>query len=327
MTNESEVMALRARVAAVEGLLEEHERAASAHVGRMEAVVAELSARTRSFEATMRSLADGVIVCDTEGSFLHFNEAAEAILGIGATDVGMKGWSETYGCFHADGVTLYASEDLPLARAARGEVVDRTEIFIRHSRKPAGTWIEVNARTIFDEEGERVGAVIVFRDISERKLHLLEMERKLAAEREKNDALDRLRLAVRELSTPILEVWDEILAMPVIGVVDSKRAAEMMERVLGEVIEQKARFVILDVTGVQVLDTATADHLLKIVRAVELLGAKCALTGIRPAVAQTLVELGVGFGSLVTQRNLKHGLRTCLQWKARDREQDSALLR
>jgi rsbT co-antagonist protein RsbR len=151
--------------------------------------------------------------------------------------------------------------------------------------------------------------------LSEQKRHEREMEEKLLAEREKNEALERLRLTVQELSTPILEVWDEILALPVIGVVDSKRAGEIMDRLLCAVAEHQCRFVILDVTGVDVLDTLTADHLLRIVRAVELLGARCALTGIRPSVAQTLVELGVEFGSLVTLRSLKHGIRMCMRWK------------
>ncbi len=142
-----------------------------------------------------------------------------------------------------------------------------------------------------------------------------EMAQKLAAEREKNETLERLRVAVHELSTPILEVWDGVLALPLIGVVDSKRAAQVMETLLDAVVKMRGKYVILDVTGVDVLDTATADHLLKIVRAVELLGARCVLTGVRPSVAQTLVELGVSFGSLVTLRNLKHGLDRCLRWK------------
>jgi rsbT co-antagonist protein RsbR len=119
---------------------------------------------------------------------------------------------------------------------------------------------------------------------------------------------------VQELSTPILTLWEDVLALPVIGVVDSRRSAEMMERLLDEIVRSQSRFVIIDLTGVEVIDTSTADHFMKLVKAVGLIGARCVLTGIRPAVAQTLVDLDVNFGQLETLRNLKHGLRYCLRW-------------
>ncbi len=86
----------------------------------------------------------------------------------------------------------------------------------------------------------------------------------------------------------------------------------MMERVLRAVEDRQCRFVLIDITGVEVVDSATADQLLKMVRAVKILGARCILTGARSAVAQTLVSLGAELGSLLTLRNLKHGLRECL---------------
>ena len=88
----------------------------------------------------------------------------------------------------------------------------------------------------------------------------------------------------------------------------------MMERLLHEIVKNQARFVIIDLTGVEVIDTSTADHFMKLVKAVGLIGARCVLTGIRPAVAQTLVDLDVSFGQLETLRNLRHGLRYCLRW-------------
>ena len=150
-----------------------------------------------------------------------------------------------------------------------------------------------------------------------REAVVLELEEKnrslVASEREKNDALQRLRLAVQELSTPILELWDDVLALPIIGVVDSRRSSEIMERLLGEVVRRRSRFVIIDITGVELVDTSTADHFIKLVRAVELLGARCMLTGIGPAVAQTLVLLGVDLRALTTLQNLSQGLKECLR--------------
>jgi anti-anti-sigma regulatory factor len=127
------------------------------------------------------------------------------------------------------------------------------------------------------------------------------------------ETIKRQEYSIQELSTPILELWDDVVALPVIGVVDTRRSADIMERLLTEVSQKQARYVILDITGVEVVDTRTADHFIKVIKAAQLLGATCLLTGIRPAVAQTLVELGVDLGELATLRNLRDGLRECLR--------------
>ena len=121
------------------------------------------------------------------------------------------------------------------------------------------------------------------------------------------------QMAIQELSTPVLQLWTNVLAMPIIGVVDSRRSAEIMERLLSEITARQSRFVILDITGVEIVDTKTADHFIKVIRAAELLGTRCILTGIRPAVAQTLVEIGVDLSSIITLRTLQDGLHECLR--------------
>lgn len=140
-----------------------------------------------------------------------------------------------------------------------------------------------------------------------------------ASERAKSELVERLRVAVEELSNPILEVWDDVLVMPIIGLVDSRRAADMVLRLLAEVARTQASFVIVDLTGVEIVDTKTADHLMKLMRKVEIVGARCVLTGIRPAVSETLVDIGVDFGRITTLRNLKHGLREALRHKRTER--------
>ena len=135
------------------------------------------------------------------------------------------------------------------------------------------------------------------------------------------ETIHQQQVAIHELSTPILEVWDEVLALPVIGVVDTRRSAEIMERLLTGVVNLKARYVIVDLTGVEVVDTRTADHFLKVVRAAELLGARCIVTGIRPAVAQTMVDIGVDLSSITTLRSLRDGLRECIRMMAARRGQ------
>ncbi len=142
---------------------------------------------------------------------------------------------------------------------------------------------------------------------------------------EKLRIIERQREAIEELSTPILQVWDDILALPVIGVVDSKRSMDIMERLLAEIVARQSRFVILDITGVEVVDTKTADNFIKIIKAAELLGTKCILTGLRPAVAQTLVAIGVDLSSTITLRNLQEGLRECLRQLEKRRVANAAL--
>ena len=118
---------------------------------------------------------------------------------------------------------------------------------------------------------------------------------------------------IRQLSTPVLELWDGVLVLPIIGAIDQHRAGTMMEGLLTRLAATRARSVILDVTGVDALDAAAADHVLRVTRAAALLGAQCVLTGVRPAVADTLVGLGVGFSDLRAFRDLRAGLRHCLQ--------------
>jgi anti-anti-sigma factor len=133
------------------------------------------------------------------------------------------------------------------------------------------------------------------------------------------ETIAQQRRAIQELSTPILQLWEGILVLPVIGFVDSVRSQQVMERLLEEIVARQARHVIIDVTGVAVMDTQTADYFTKIFNSVRLLGAQCLLTGIRPAVAQTLVHIGVQLDQVTTRRNLQQGLQECLRVIERER--------
>lgn len=115
--------------------------------------------------------------------------------------------------------------------------------------------------------------------------------------------------ALRTMSAPVLRVWSGILAVPVMGGLDEHSASGLMDRQLHAIQGSETRHVILDLTAVETVDTHTADHLLRIVRAVELLGARVIISGIRPAVAQTIVAVGLDLGKLTIQRDLEGGLR------------------
>ena len=131
--------------------------------------------------------------------------------------------------------------------------------------------------------------------------------------RDKIAMIERQQAVIRELATPIIEVWDNVLTLPMLGVVDSVRAAEVMENLLIHVSKKASRFVILDVTGVEAVDTSTAGHLLKVIQALKLLGAEGIITGIRPSVAQTMVALGVDMEQITTLARLRDGLRLCMK--------------
>jgi rsbT co-antagonist protein RsbR len=125
-------------------------------------------------------------------------------------------------------------------------------------------------------------------------------------------AVEQQRLTISALSTPIIDVWDGVVTLPLVGVIDTQRAVDMTERLLARIVESGARAVIIDLTGVEVVDTATADHLVRLTRAAGLLGARCLVTGIGPSIARTLVGMGVDLGGVRTMRTLKEALRACI---------------
>lgn len=120
--------------------------------------------------------------------------------------------------------------------------------------------------------------------------------------------------AIKELSTPVIQIWDKVLVLPIIGVVDTRRSEQMMIDVLEKVVELEAECVIVDITGVETVDTGTADHFMKMVRAVRLLGAECFITGVSPLIAQTITHIGVELTGIKTLRNLSEGLRGAFEF-------------
>lgn len=128
----------------------------------------------------------------------------------------------------------------------------------------------------------------------------------------KLDALERHQAAIRELSTPVIRVYDRILLLPLIGAIDSLRADQVMDSVLLNVTEAQARCIILDIAGVPVVDTKVADNLIKTTAAVRLLGAETILTGITAQVARTIVQLGVDISAMHTRSRLSDGIELAL---------------
>lgn len=131
-------------------------------------------------------------------------------------------------------------------------------------------------------------------------------------QRQSQEIIEVQRQALRELSTPVVPISDEIIAMPLIGSIDTARAQQIMEGLLMVISRHQAEVVIIDITGVPVVDTGVANHLLQTARAARLLGARVVLTGIAPEVAQTIVSLGVELSGIVTKSNLQSGIEYAL---------------
>ncbi|RMF39976.1 MAG: STAS domain-containing protein [Planctomycetota bacterium] len=112
-----------------------------------------------------------------------------------------------------------------------------------------------------------------------------------------------------ELSTPVIQLWDGITAVPLIGTLDSERTQTVMESLLTSIVENHAEIAIIDITGVPTVDTLVAQHLLKTVAAARLMGAECIISGVRPTIAQTIVHLGIDIGSVATKASLADALK------------------
>lgn len=157
---------------------------------------------------------------------------------------------------------------------------------------------------------------IFFRELKEANQRVEEVIAELDGSRQellgKLETIEAQQAAIRALSTPIVDAWEGVLAVPLLGPVDAARALEMSEKLLGRVAESRARWVIIDLTSVDDIDAATADHLVGLAQAVGLLGSRCLLTGMQPRIAGALVQLGADLGALKPLRSLQEGLRYCL---------------
>jgi rsbT co-antagonist protein RsbR len=118
--------------------------------------------------------------------------------------------------------------------------------------------------------------------------------------------------ALMEMSTPVTEIWRDVLLLPLVGIIDSKRAQEVMDTTLKKISDTHARIFILDISGVGVVDTAVANHLIKITKATRLMGCESTISGVSPAIAQTIVELGIDVGTVKTTVTMKDALAGAL---------------
>jgi rsbT co-antagonist protein RsbR len=132
-------------------------------------------------------------------------------------------------------------------------------------------------------------------------------------QKSREEVIQRQQQEMLELSTPVVKLWDSILALPLIGTLDSARTQVVMENLLQRIVETGSEVAILDITGVPTVDTLVAQHLIKTVTAARLMGADCIISGIRPQIAQTIVHLGVDLGDVITKASLADAFALALQ--------------
>lgn len=195
--------------------------------------------------------------------------------------------------------------DLTERRATQGFNSTETALFVLSLKQPLDAQLR-----------EHVGDATALADASWQINLLLDSLGLYTTEVYRNTreaVLSRQREALLELSTPVVELWDGILMLPLVGTLDSARAQFAMENLLEKIVETRAAVSIIDITGVPVVDTLVADHVIKTVAAVRLMGNECVLSGIRAQIAQTVVHLGINLSGIVTRASLSDAFAFALK--------------
>ncbi len=195
--------------------------------------------------------------------------------------------------------------DLSRSRTRQGFSSSETATFVFSLKQPLFNRLRAEYRDDADGLGRQTWLITVLLD----KLGLYTTE---VHQKSREEVISRQQQEMLELSTPVVALWDGILALPLIGTLDSARTQIVMENLLEKIVETSAAIAIIDITGVPTVDTLVAQHLLKTVAAARLMGADCIISGIRPQIAQTIVHLGVELGQVITKATLADAFRVAL---------------
>jgi len=192
------------------------------------------------------------------------------------------------------------------SRAVQGFTSSETAIFVLSLKQP----LFMRLRDEIGRDPETLTDEFWTANTLLDKLGLSTME---AYQKSREEIIARQKIELLELSTPVVKLWDGILALPLIGTLDSSRTQIVMESLLQRIVETGSSVAVIDITGVPAVDTLVAQHLLKTVAAARLMGADCIISGIRPQIAQTIVHLGVTLGDVVTKATLADAFIVALQ--------------
>lgn len=204
---------------------------------------------------------------------------------------------------------LMPKEDFESAKKIFVQALKTNQHYVREYRirnkEGKMLWIQERSQIICDQEGKIDHVSGIMFDITERK----QVEAELAI---KTKALSRQAREIIDISTPVIQVWEGMVATPLIGMLDSHRTQNFMEILLERIVETGSSIALVDITGVPTVDTETARHLIETITAVRLLGAEVILTGVRPPIARTLVHLGIDLSGIITRSSLAAGLSMAL---------------
>ncbi|WP_234192846.1 STAS domain-containing protein [Pseudacidovorax sp. NFM-22] len=197
-------------------------------------------------------------------------------------------------------------EQLSASRAAKGDSAGATSVFVLGLKKP----LFGRLQQVFAQDPAAMGSALwtlsaLIDRLAQHTADTFQQSREDVIRRQQEDLL--------ELSTPVVKLWDGVLAVPMIGTLDSNRTQVVMETLLQTVVDTGSALAIIDITGVPTVDTLVARHLLKTVTAIRLMGADCIISGIRPQIAQTIVHLGIDLQGIVTKATLADALAQALK--------------
>jgi rsbT co-antagonist protein RsbR len=216
------------------------------------------------------------------------------------TDVSSAGWSDTRDLL----------QDIAASRARQGFSPVEVASFVLSLKRPLFFAIRQAQTSDQTKMFDTVWAATELLD----RLALITTEAYMTS---KEELIMRQQQELLELSTPVVKLWDGILALPIIGTLDSARTQVVMENLLQTVVATNSKFAIIDITGVPTVDTLVAQHLLKTITAARLMGAECIISGIRPQIAQTIVHLGINLEDVITKAKLSDAFALALQRSGR----------
>lgn len=199
-----------------------------------------------------------------------------------------------------------ALEGLSRSRAAQGQSAGETSVFVLAFKRPLFKAIQARFGTDAESQMAVVWSVSTLVDsMAQWTVATYQQTREEIIKRQQQDLL--------ELSTPVIKLFEGVLAVPMIGTLDSARTQMVMETLLQRIVETGSRLAIIDITGVPTVDTLVAQHLLKTVSAIRLMGAECIISGIRPQIAQTIVHLGIDLQGIASKASLSDALALALE--------------
>ena len=239
-------------------------------------------------KVTAIELSQGTIEFDMDGTIIRANESFLDIIGYSLDEV--KGKHHRMFC---DDTYSESAEYTDFWATLRSGTFQHGE-FKRIGKNGREVILRATYNPIFNLKNEPVKVLKIAEDVSK--------QRRMEGEREKQQAL------IMEMSTPVMQLWDNILLLPVVGLVDSKRVQLIMETALQKILDYQAKLLILDIQGVPAVDSAVANHLIQITKATRLMGCTSIVTGISPDISQALVNLGIDLGDIQTQAPLKDGV-------------------